>query len=150
MLYELSHCFIFWYNFNMTLIFKFLITFIVFLGIDILWLGIIARKLYVHYMGHLLRTPPNWPIAFLFYALFVVGLMVFCIQPALEKNSISYALKYGAMYGFFTYMTYDLTNWAVLKDWPSGIVWIDILWGTILAMSVAGISTYLISKFISV
>ena len=131
----------------MHLLIKFFISFIVFLGIDLLWLGIIARKLYVYHMGHLLRTPPNWPVAFLFYGLFVIGLMIFAIHPALEQRSIPYALKYGALYGFFTYMTYDLTNWAVLKDWPSGIVFIDILWGTILAMSVASISVAIILRF---
>ena len=130
----------------MHILIKFLISFIVFLGIDLLWLGIIARKLYVLHMGHLLRTPPNWPVAFLFYGLFVIGLMIFAINPALEQRSIPYALKYGALYGFFTYMTYDLTNWAVLKDWPSGIVFIDILWGTILAMSVASISVAIILR----
>lgn len=121
---------------------------VVFLGIDILWLGFIARKLYVHYMGHLLRTPPNWPVAFLFYALFVVGLMIFAIQPALDQKNIPHAFKMGALYGFFTYMTYDLTNWAVLKDWPAGIVGIDIFWGTILSALVAGISATIILKLI--
>ena len=130
-----------------SLILKFLISFSVFLAIDLLWLGIVARNLYVHHMGHLLRTPPNWPVAFLFYALFVIGIMIFAILPAYEQKSIGYALKWGALFGFFTYMTYDLTNWAVLKDWPSGIVFIDILWGTILAMSVAGLSSYIFIKF---
>ncbi len=128
----------------MHIIIKFLISFIVFLSIDLIWLGIIARKLYVHYMGHLLRTPPNWPVAFLFYGLFVVGIMIFAIEPAVQQKNIAHAAKWGALYGFFTYMTYDLTNWAVLKDWPSGIVGIDILWGTVLAMSVATASTYII------
>jgi uncharacterized membrane protein len=132
----------------MQLIIKFLISMVVFLGIDLLWLGIIARKLYVHYMGHLLRTPPNWPVAFLFYGLFVVGLMVFAIQPALDQKNIAQAFKLGALYGFFTYMTYDLTNWAVLNDWPAGIVWIDILWGTILSALVSGISTIIILKLL--
>ncbi|MEK9726478.1 MAG: DUF2177 family protein [Candidatus Margulisiibacteriota bacterium] len=130
----------------MRIFLKFIISVIVFLGIDLLWLGIIARKIYVHHMGHLLRTPPNWPVAFLFYGLFVVGLMIFAIIPAVESKNLPQALKLGALYGFFTYMTYDLTNWAVLKDWPSGIVVIDIIWGTVLAMSVAGISTLIILK----
>ena len=97
-------------------------------------------------MGHLLRTPPNWPVAFLFYGLFVVGLMIFAIQPALDQKNTAHAFKMGALYGFFTYMTYDLTNWAVLKDWPAGIVGIDILWGTVLSTLVAGISTMIILK----
>ena len=130
----------------MTLFIKFLISLIIFLGIDLLWLGIIARKLYVHHMGHLLRTPPNWPVAFLFYGLFVIGIMIFAIEPAVREKSVMHSLKMGALFGFFTYMTYDLTNWAVLKDWPAGIVGIDILWGTILSALVAGISTAIILK----
>ena len=130
----------------MNYIITFLVSFVVFLGIDLLWLGVIARSLYVSYMGPLLRTPPHWPVAFLFYALFVVGLIIFAIQPGINQKSVAYALKWGALYGFFTYMTYDLTNWAVLKNWPAGIVWIDILWGTVLASSVAFISTYILLK----
>ena len=63
--------------------------------------------------------------------------------PAILKKSVSYAFIYGALYGFFTYMTYELTNLAVLKDWPIGIVAIDILWGTVLSSLVAGISTWI-------
>ena len=48
---------------------KFLITTTVFMGIDLIWLGFVARKVYVHYIGSFLRTPPNWPVAFLFYGL---------------------------------------------------------------------------------
>ncbi len=132
----------------MKLILQFLISFSVFLTIDLIWLGVVARKLYVHYMGHLLRTPPNWPVAFLFYALFVVGIMIFAIAPAIEQKNVAHAFKMGALFGFFTYMTFDLTSWAVLKDWPAGIVWIDILWGTTLSMMVAGISCFLILKFL--
>ncbi len=127
----------------MMLIVLFLISFIVFLLIDLLWLGIIAKSLYWSYLGPLLRSPPNWPAAFVFYALFVVGMIVFAIYPAILKKSVSYAFIYGALYGFFTYMTYELTNLAVLKDWPVGIVAIDILWGTVLSSLVAGISTWI-------
>ena len=61
----------------MSYLLQYIISFLVFLGIDLFWLGIVARRLYVYYMGHLLRTPPNWPVAFLFYGLFVLGLMIF-------------------------------------------------------------------------
>lgn len=132
----------------MHMIIKFLISFGVFLTIDLVWLGVIARRVYVHYMGHLLRTPPNWPVAGLFYGLFVVGLMIFAILPGLEQKSVAHAMKMGALFGFFTYMTYDLTNWAVLNNWPAGIVWIDILWGTVLSTLVAGISTRLIMSIL--
>ena len=127
-------------------IIKFLITFIVFMGIDLLWLGFVARKLYVYYLGPFLRTPPNWPVAFLFYCLFIVGLIIYAIEPAIIAKDVKKALFSGAMFGFFTYMTYDLTNLATLKDWPIGVVPIDIIWGVILSASVASISTLIYLK----
>ena len=128
---------------------KYVITFVVFMGIDLIWLGYIARKLYVNYLGDFLRTPPNWPVAFLFYGLFVLGLLIYAIEPATNAGDVKKAIAMGALFGFFTYMTYDLTNLATLKNWPATIVVIDIIWGTILGACVAGLSTFiylLISK----
>lgn len=98
-------------------------------------------------MGHLMRATPNWPVAIAFYLLFIVGLVIFVISPALKNSSWSYALLYGALFGFFTYMTFDLTNWAVLKDWPWKIVIIDIVWGMVLSSSVS-VVVYFIAKSI--
>lgn len=127
----------------MQYIIKFLITFIVFMGIDLIWLGIVARKLYGHFLGHLLKSPPNWGVAFLFYTIFIVGLIIIAVEPGIASKSIRKATIMGGLFGFFTYATYDLTNWATLKNWPVGIVPIDILWGMVLSASVAGISTWL-------
>lgn len=123
-----------------------LITFCIFLAVDLVWLGVVAQPLYNKYLGDFLADSPLWGAALLFYALFVVGLQYFAIEPALSKSSKGLALKNGALFGFFTYMTYELTNYAVLADWPSGIVLIDIAWGTILGGLVAYISTTLLLK----
>lgn len=116
-----------------------------FLAVDMLWLGVIAKKFYQDQIGHLMKTSPNWPAALIFYALFIIGIMVFCVWPHYEKGMIYDALLYGALFGFFTYMTYDLTNYAVLKDWPIGIVFIDILWGMVLC-AVVSMTGFLIAK----
>jgi uncharacterized membrane protein len=115
----------------------------VFFAIDLFWLGVAARGFYVKYLGEMLKSPPNWTAAVIFYLLFLVGLTIFAIAPALEKNSLSAALIYGAMFGFFTYMTYDLTNLATLKNWPMQIVIVDIIWGTVLSAGVASITFYI-------
>jgi uncharacterized membrane protein len=117
----------------------------VFFALDMLWLVVIAKDIYQKYMGHLMRPMPNWPVAITFYLLFIVGLIIFAIYPAVRNNSWTYALFYGAMFGFFTYMTFDLTSLAVLKDYSWQITIIDIIWGTVLSASVS-ISTYLIVK----
>ena len=80
----------------------------------------------------------------IFYLLFIVGLVIFVITPAVEKNSCMYALLFGALFGFITYATYDLTNLATLKDWPLLVTLVDLAWGAILAASVS-VVTYLIA-----
>lgn len=120
----------------------------IFFAIDMLWLGVIARNLYQNSLGHLLAPSVNWPVAITFYLLFLVGLSVFVIVPALTEQNILHALLYGALFGFFTYATYDLTNWATLAGWPWKIALIDMLWGTVLSASVAGITYSLANIFI--
>lgn len=117
----------------------------IFFLIDMVWLGLISKSIYQKYMGHLMRPTPNWIAAVIFYLLFIVGLVIFAIYPAIRNNSWSYALLYGAMFGFFTYMTFDLTSLAVIKDWRWQIVIIDIIWGIFLSGSVS-VFTYLIVK----
>lgn len=126
----------------------YLLTTVVFFAIDILWLGLIAKGLYNKILGHLLADQVNWTAAIVFYLLFIVGIFVFAILPAVDKDSFRYALIYGALFGFFTYATYDLTNLATLKGWPVKIVFIDILWGMVLTASVS-ISGFYIMKWLT-
>lgn len=126
---------------------SYLLTLVVFLIIDLAWLGFIAKDLYKKYLGHYLTDNVNWTAAFIFYLLFVVGVSIFAIYPAVNKNSSLTAIILGALFGFFTYATYDLTNLATLKEWPLTIVFIDIAWGSFLTASVSLAGFYII-KFI--
>jgi uncharacterized membrane protein len=118
-------------------IFAYLLTAIVFFAIDMVWLGFLAKGLYNRMLGPMLAEQVNWTAALVFYFLFIGGIFIFAILPAVEKESWSHALLYGALFGFFTYATYDLTNLATLKNWPVQLVFIDIAWGIILTGSVA-------------
>lgn len=124
------------------------LTFLVFLAIDMLWLGIVAKNVYQKYLGALLSENVNWTAAFVFYFLFIAGIFIFSIYPAYEKQSVMHAVLMGALFGFFTYATYDLTNLATLKGWPLTIVFIDIAWGTFLSAAVA-FSGYNILKWLN-
>lgn len=119
----------------------------VFLVIDFVWLGIIAKNLYSSEIGHLMAEKVKFVPAFIFYMLFVVGIVILVINPALEAKSLAKALIFGSVLGFVSYATYDLTNFATLKDWPLKVVIIDIIWGTFLTGTVATVS-YLISNAI--
>ena len=118
----------------------YLLTIPIFLVIDLLWLGILARGFYQRHLGGLMAEQVNWGAAFLFYLLFIAGILIFAVVPALQRNSIVHAIIYGALFGLFTYATYDLTNLATLKNWPAAVVWVDIVWGIVLSGSVAGLS----------
>lgn len=125
---------------------KFLTTFLVsvpvFMVVDLLWLGIIARPIYQKYLGYLMAEQVKWGSAIIFYLLFILGVVYFVTWPALQEGSIMKAVLQGALLGFFAYMTYELTNHAVIEGWPWQIVVIDILWGTFLGGAVAGLGYY--------
>jgi uncharacterized membrane protein len=116
----------------------------VFFAIDMLWLVLIARKFYSAKLGFLMRPDVNWLAAIIFYLLFIAGLTVFVISPAVEKHSFTRALFYGAFFGLVTYATYDLTNLATVKDWPLIVTVVDLAWGMVLSASVAAV-TWLIA-----
>lgn len=101
--------------------------------IDLIWLGVIAKPWYQQGIGHLMADRPNIPFAVLFYLLFPVGLMVFAVVPNAGQSGWSHTLVAGALFGFFTYATYDLTNLATLKGWPVGLALIDIGWGSLVS-----------------
>ena len=125
----------------------FIIAFVIFFIIDILWLGLFAKNMYQSQIGFILAKKPNWYAAIVFYILYIVFLMIFAILPALQTSSLNDAMLYGALYGFITYATYDLTNLATLEKWPVKVTIIDIIWGTFLGFSVSTL-TYLIGSLL--
>ena len=100
--------------------------------IDMLWLGVIAKSMYANAMGSLLSPNPNLWAAGAFYLIFPVGLLIFAVLPQADSPAWRAALM-GALFGFFAYSTYDLTNLAVVKDWPLGLTFIDMAWGTMVS-----------------
>jgi uncharacterized membrane protein len=109
----------------------------VFVALDMVWLGWVARDFYRNQIGFLMKTQVNWLAAVGFYLLFVVGLVVLAIAPAIEKDSWRSALLYGALFGFVSYATYDLSNLATLQGWPLWVTLVDMAWGATLAATVA-------------
>ncbi|MBT8566173.1 DUF2177 family protein [Polynucleobacter paneuropaeus] len=108
-------------------------------SIDLVWLLGIAKNLYRDEMGSLMATEPKLLAGLAFYVLYALGALIFVVIPALSKQSLSHALLYGALFGFFCYMTYDLTNLAVIRDFPSRLAFIDIAWGSLVTAGVSGL-----------
>ena len=124
------------------------LTAIVFLAIDIVWLGVVASGFYQKHLGHLMRSDVILPAALLFYLLYVVAILVFAVLPGLESQSINRTLALGAFLGLVAYSTFDLTCLALFKNFPVKVVIIDLTWGTVLTATVAGIS-HKIVEFLS-
>lgn len=115
----------------------------VFFIFDLIWLGVLAKGFYQKNLNALLSPKVNWPAAIIFYLIFIAGILIFAVIPAVVKDSWRHAVLWGALFGFFTYMTYEFTNLALLKNWPLNIVFVDILWGVVLCTSVATISFFI-------
>ncbi len=119
----------------------------VFFAIDMVWLGLVAKKFYRDQIGFLMTPNINWIAAIIFYLIFIAGLVFFVITPAVEKGSWVYALAIGALFGFITYATYDLTNLATLKDWPLLVTLVDLVWGAVLGALVSFATYNIFTKF---
>ncbi len=114
--------------------------------LDFLWLGFVAKKVYYSQMGSLLLEKPYMIPALIFYVIYVVGIVVFVVNPALAHNSLGRAAGYGALFGLVAYATYDLTNLAVLKGYSPTIAVIDLAWGMVITAAAAS-ATYLAVQY---
>lgn len=118
---------------------------LVFLAIDAIWLTVAAQRLYRPLMGEMLVESFRLAPAMLFYFIYIAGIVVFAIVPALASDRWTTATSYGAFLGLFAYATYDLTNQATLKNWPVMVTIADLCWGTFLT-AVAATAGFLITR----
>jgi uncharacterized membrane protein len=116
------------------------ITLAIFFLIDMVWLGLVAKGFYRRQLGTFLSPQVRWGAAILFYLLFITGLLVFVVRPALLRDAPLEALLFGALFGLICYATYDLSNMATLKDWPLIVTVVDLVWGTALGGAVSFLS----------
>ena len=115
---------------------------VAFFALDIAWLGFVAKGFYQRQMGHLLADQTKWGAAIAFYLIYVAAIVVLCVLPAVEKQSLLRALGLGAMFGLAAYAAFDLTSLALLKGFPSGVVPVDLAWGVVLTASVSAAGFY--------
>jgi uncharacterized membrane protein len=113
---------------------------VVFCAMDYFWLTMLAKNIYQKHMGMLMLAEPKLIPAAIFYILYLLGLLVFAIIPALRSQSVFMALSLGAFLGLIAYASYDLTNLATLRNWSLPLTIIDISWGIVISSmaSVAG------------
>lgn len=123
----------------MKYLYLYLILLVIFLIIDLIWLNFIAKGLYQKEIGSLLLKNPKLLPAILFYALFIVAIIIIAVIPGIESKSLGKTLLLGAVLGFISYGTYDFTNLATLNNWSVKVTIIDLIWGT----SITTVMSYL-------
>ncbi len=128
-------------------LFLYLILLGAFLVIDLTWLGVLAKNFYRDQLGNMMADSVNWWAGVIFYLLFVVGLLVFVVNPAIAKESVGWCIGIGFFFGVITYSTYDLTNLSTLKDWPLKVTVVDLIWGGVLSASVS-IVGFIVSRLL--
>ena len=119
---------------------------VVMIALDLLWLGVIAKPLYQQGIGHLMAEQPNVPVAVLFYALYTLGLLLLAVLPNAAEPGWRKTLGTAALFGFFAYATYDLTNLSTLKGWPVGLSLLDMAWGTFVSTASAAAGKFALDR----
>lgn len=117
-------------------------TLIAFLAIDFVWLGFVATRFYKEQLGHMMLEKPLLGVAFAFYALYALGILVFAVMPGVRDDSWRTAALLGGLLGLVAYGTYDLTNFATLKGWPMTMTFVDMAWGMVLTAATATAGYY--------
>jgi uncharacterized membrane protein len=118
------------------------------LFLDGIWIGWVARDFYQSGIGHLMADSPYLPAALLFYLLYPIGLLVFVLQASPASRTRQIVLR-GALYGFFAYATFDLSNWATLKQWPASIAVVDMLWGALASALATANARFAWNRFVA-
>lgn len=121
---------------------------IVFVVADIIWLGTMVSRVYRPALGDILLPSVNFAPALIFYLIYPIGLVIFAILPGLKSGSVTMAATYGALFGFFTYATYDLSNYATLRHWTLQVTAVDIAWGTVLGALAAFAGCFVTAKVV--
>jgi uncharacterized membrane protein len=117
--------------------------------VDLIWLAVMSPRFYRPTLGDVALPDVNLPPAVAFYALYPVGLVLFAVTPALKSGSLPTAIVHGALFGFFTFATYDLTNHATLRNWTLGLTLVDIAWGTCLGAATAVVGYLAVTKLLA-
>lgn len=123
-------------------------TLIALLVLDLAWLGTVGGPLFKKALGDVMAPTISYAPAVIFYALYVVGILIFVVLPALDGDQAwTTVLTRGALFGFFAYLTYDMTNLATLRNYTPTLAGTDILWGTIVTAVSAVIGVLVTLRF---
>ena len=115
---------------------------VAFMVLDGVWLGLLMKTFYRQQLAPIVRLAddggiaPNWPAAFVVYAMLGLGIAAF-VMPRAE--TVSAAAAYGALFGLVVYGVYDFTNYSTLRQWPFALTLADVAWGAVASAAAASV-----------
>jgi uncharacterized membrane protein len=130
----------------MTLVLAYGGALVLFAAVDFVWLSMMTPRFYKPTLGDVLLSDVNLKAAAAFYLLYPIGLLIFVIAPALKTSDLRGALVMGALYGLCAYGTYDLTNYATLRNWTAALTAVDMAWGAVLSAGVSCAVVWCVGK----
>ena len=119
---------------------------VAFMALDSVWLGLLMKNFYRDQLAPIVRLAdggiaPNWPAAFVVYALLGTGIAVFVMPRA---STVPLAAAYGALFGLVVYGVYDFTNYSTLRQWPFVLTLADVAWGTVASAACAAVVRFVV------
>lgn len=112
-------------------------------AIDSVWLRTMYSRFYQPQIGHLLAENVKYGPAVAFYLVYLTGLLVLVVMPALKSGAgWGQVFLLSAVFGVVAYGTYDLTNHATLRDWPWIVTVVDMVWGGLLTGTVGSVAVW--------
>ena len=123
----------------------YVVTLLVFLGMDFSFVLGLAAPIYQQEIGPLLLKSFNAVPSVLFYLVYIGGAVLFVISPALKERRWQRAALLGVAFGLVAYSTYDLTNLGTMKGFTLKITLIDLTWGMVVT-SVSSTVGYLVAR----
>lgn len=113
--------------------------------LDALWLRWAGPNFYRPALGDLLAEQFRMGPALVFYLLYVAAMVWFAVRPGMALG-VPHAVLNGALLGGIAYATYDLTNQATLKVWPTYVTLVDIAWGASATALACGIAAFAVKQ----
>jgi uncharacterized membrane protein len=126
----------------------YVVTLLTFGAVDFVWLSVMAKRLYLPTLGDMLLDEVRIAPAIVFYLLYPAGVVVFAVLPALKSSSLGAVIGLGALFGLIAYATYDLTNFATLKNWNLTITIADMTYGAV-ATGIAATAAFVAVRWFS-
>jgi uncharacterized membrane protein len=114
----------------MTFIVGYITFLIVFGAIDALWLSVMVAKLYLPVLGDSAAPQMRVLPAIAFYLFYPLGAVFFAALPAIGAGGAT-AFWRGLFFGAACYATYDLTNFATLRNWSLAVTLADLGYGAL-------------------